>query len=255
MSEEKEIPNEEQIENAADAQPDNSAVSTDPRRLTNIDWSKDTPKTAEAWKALSSEEKMDWYIWHETKVQYTFATIAILLEIVLAIVAIVLMECGVGMSILICFAALILAVVTGVFSYFLYKALRAFVAGGLIGSFVAFIILAATSEGTLRNVLIILGYIGSIALMGSMEAKGSFGKKIPDFPGPKEPSLIEEMNNLRKEIKKNIANRPKKAKKPQMSKKTQEPKKPKKKRFSESFGQYMDRQVKTAEKMKDTFGW
>ena len=83
MSEEKEIPNEEQIENAAEIQPDNSAVSTDPRRLTNIDWSKDTPKTAEAWKALSSEEKMDWYIWHETKVQYTFATIAILLEIVL----------------------------------------------------------------------------------------------------------------------------------------------------------------------------
>lgn len=235
--------NEEQKENAAAVQSDNSVVSTDSRRLTNIDWSKETPKNAEAWKALSSKEKLDWSIWHETKVQHTFATIAILLEIVLAIVAIVLMDCGFGMSILICLATLILAVVTGVFSYFLYKALRAFVAGGLIGSFVAFVILAATSEGTLRTVLIVLGYIGCIAIMGSMEAKGAIGKKIPDFPGPKEPSLIEEMNDLRKKIKKNIASSPKK------------PKKPKKSKSSESLGQYMDRQVKSAEKMKDTFGW
>ena len=215
----------------------------DPRRLTNIDWSKDTPKTAEAWKALSPEERLDWSIWHEIKLQHMFATIAILLEIISAIVAIVCMECGVGLSILICLATLTLAIVTGVFSSFLYRALRACVAGGLIGSVVAFIVLAATSEGTLRTLLIILGYIGSIALMGSMEAKGAIGKKIPDFPGPKEPGLIDDMKKLRQEWKKAAANRPKRTKKPKRS------------RPSESFGQYMDRQVKSAEKMKDTFGW
>lgn len=215
----------------------------DPRRLTNIDWSKDTPKTAEAWKALSPEERLDWSIWHEIKLQHLFATVAILLEIILAIVAIVCLETGVGMSILICFATLVLAVITGVFSSFLYRALRACVAGSLVGSFIAFIIAMATSEGTLRTLLIVLGYIGCFALMVSMEAKGNFGKKIPDFPGPKEPGLIDDMKKLRQEWKKAAANRPKK------------PKKPKKHRPSESFGQYMDRQVKSAEKMKDTFGW
>lgn len=217
--------------------------SVDPRRLTNIDWSKDTPKTAEAWKALSPEERLDWSIWHEIKLQHLFATVAILLEIILAIVAIVCLETGVGMSILICLATLALAIVTGVFSSFLYRALRACVAGGLVGSFIAFIIAMATSEGTLRTLLIVLGFIGSFALMGSMEARGDFGKKIPDFPGPKEPSLLDDMKKLRQEWKKAAANRPKKTKKP------------KKSRPSESFGQYMDRQVKTAEKMKDTFGW
>ena len=219
------------------------ASSVDPRRLTNIDWSKDTPKTAEAWKALSPEERLDWSIWHEIKLQHLFATVAILLEIILAIVAIVCMEIGVGMSILICLATLALAIVTGVFSSFLYRALRACVAGGLVGSFIAFIIAMATSEGTLRTLLIVLGFIGSFALMGSMEAKGDFGKKIPDFPGPKEPSLLDDMKKLRQEWKKAAANRPKK------------PKKPKKSRPSESFGQYMDRLAKSAEKMKDTFGW
>ena len=232
------------VEQTNSATTENAPVSSvDPRRLTNIDWSKDTPKTAEAWKALSPEERLDWSIWHEIKLQHMFATIAILIEIMSAIVAIVCMECGVGMSILICLATLTLAIVTGVFSSFLYRALRACVAGGLIGSVVAFIVLAATSEGTLRTLLIILGYIGSIALMGSMEAKGAFGKKIPDFPGPKEPGLIDDMKKLRQEWKKAAANRPKK------------PKKPKRSRPSESFGQYMDRQVKSAEKMKDTFGW
>lgn len=58
------------------------------------------------------------------------------------------------------------------------------------------------SEGTLRMVLIVLGYILGIALMGYMEAKGQIGKKIPDFPGPKEPGLLEDIKELRQEMKK-----------------------------------------------------
>lgn len=186
-----------------------TAVPKDPRRLTDIDWSKDTPRTAKEWKALSPVEQLDWSIWHEIKLQHIFATIAILLEIVLAIVAIVMMDCSTGMSVLIGVGAFILAVVTGVFSAVLYRVLRAAVGGGLVGFVINIILLAAMSEGTLRMVLIILGYVGSLALFGSMEAKGEIGKKVPDFPGPKEPGLLEDMKKMRQAWKKMVANRPK----------------------------------------------
>lgn len=200
MSEE----NEEIEDIAVDVpeQGDEIATPTDPRRLTNIDWSKDTPRTAEEWKALSPEARLDWSIWHEIKVQHTFATIAILLEIIGAIAVIFLMDYGVGISVLICIAALVLAIVTGVFSAILYRVLRAAIGGGLIAFVINIILLATMSEGTLRMVLIVLGYILGIALMGYMEAKGQIGKKIPDFPGPKEPGLLEDIKKMRQEMKK-----------------------------------------------------
>jgi len=200
MSEENEEINDIDID--APEQTDDSAKPTDPRRLTNIDWSKDTPRTAEEWKALSPEARLDWSIWHEIKVQHTFATIAILLEIIGAIAVIFLMDYGVGISVLICIATLVLAIVTGVFSAILYRVLRAVIGGGLIAFVINIILLATMSEGTLRMVLIILGYILGIALMGYMEAKGQIGKKIPDFPGPKEPGLLEDIKKMRQEMKK-----------------------------------------------------
>ena len=181
----------------------------DPRRLTNIDWSKDTPRTAKEWKALSSIEQLDWSIWHEIRLQHIFATVAILLEIVAAIVTIILTDSGIGMSILISFAALVLTIITGAFSSVLYRVLRAAFGGGLIGFVINIILLAAMAEGTLRMILIILGYVGSLALMGSMEAKGEIGQKVPYFPGPKEPSLLDDMKKLRQEWKKAAAKRPK----------------------------------------------
>lgn len=181
----------------------------DPRRLTNINWSKDTPRTAKEWKALSSIEQLDWSIWHEIRLQHIFATVAILLEIIAAIVTIILTDSSVGMSILICLAALILAVITGAFSSVLYRVLRAAVGGGLIGFVVSIILMGTMDEGTLRMVLIILGYAGGLALIGSMEAKGEIGQKVPHFPGPKEPSLLDDMKKLRQEWKKAAAKRPK----------------------------------------------
>ena len=186
-----------------------TAVPKDPRRLTDIDWSKDTPRTANEWKKLSPVEQLDWSIWHEIKLQHTFATVAILLEIALAIVAIVKMDLSTGMMILIGVGTFFLAVFTGVFSGVLYRVLRATVAGALIGFVIHFIIGSAMSEGTFRIVLIVLGYIGSLALTGFMEAKGEIGKKIPDFPGPKEESLIEDMKKMRQAWKKSAAQRPK----------------------------------------------
>ena len=200
MSEENEEINDINID--APEQTDDSANPTDPRRLTNIDWSKDTPRTAEEWKALSPEARLDWSIWHEIKVQHTFATIAILLEIIAVIATIVIAETSVGISVLLCLGGLVLTIVTGVFSAILYRVLRAAVGGGLVGLVIHVIISVAMSEGTLRTVLIILGYIGSLALFGSMEAKGDIGKKIPNFPGPKEPGLLEDIKDLRKEMKK-----------------------------------------------------
>lgn len=200
MSEENEEINDINID--APEQTDDSANPTDPRRLTNIDWSKDTPRTAEEWKALPPDARLDWSIWHEIKVQHTFATIAILLEIIGAIAFIFLMDYGIGMSVLICIATLVLAIVTGVFSAILYRVLRAAIGGGLIAFVINIILLAAMSEGTLRMVLIVLGYILGIALMGYMEAKGQIGKKIPDFPGPKEPGLLEDIKKMRQEMKK-----------------------------------------------------
>lgn len=210
MSEQQEVLNE----NAGNVseQPNGPETPKDPRRLTNIDWSKDTPKTAKEWKALSPIEKLDWSIWHERRVQHTFAAVAIVLEIVAAIVAIILMDCGTGMSVLICFAALAIAIATGVFSYFLYKALRALVAGGLVGSVIALIACMIFQEDPMRTVSIVLSYVIGVALLGLIEAKGGIGKKIPDFPGPKEPGLIEEMKNLNKELKKATANWSKKSK-------------------------------------------
>ena len=202
MSEENEEINDIDID--VPEQMDDSANPTDPRRLTNIDWSKDTPRTAEEWKALPPEARLDWSIWHEIKVQHTFATIAILLEIIAIIATIVIAETSVGISVLLCLGGLVLTIVTGVFSAILYRVLRAAVGGGLVGLVIHVIISVTMSEGTLRTALIILGYIGSLALFGSMEAKGSIGKKIPNFPGPKEPGLLEDIKVLRKEMEKGM---------------------------------------------------
>ena len=193
-------------------QPNGFEIPKDPRRLTNIDWSKDTPKTAKEWKALSPIEKLDWSIWHERQVQHNFAVAAIVLEIIAAIIAIILMDCGIGLSVLIGFATLIVAIVTGVFSYFLYRALRALFAGSLVGLFFAVIADAIFQEEPLHTVSIVSSYVVSIALLGLIEAQGGIGKKIPDFPGPKEPSLIEEIKKLNKELKKATANWSKKSK-------------------------------------------
>ena len=154
----------------------------DPRRLTNIDWSKETPKTKEAWDKLSPEKKQDWIVWHEIRLQYTFATIAILLEIILAIVAIVYNEHGTGISVLICIGGLAITIVTGVFSRVLYRALRVLVAGGLVGSVVALIACIFFKEDPLRTLSVILSYVVCMAIFGSIEAKGGMGKKMPNFP-------------------------------------------------------------------------
>ena len=64
------------------------SLITPPKRLTDIDWSKKTPKNKGAWEGIPPELKADWVIWHEIRVQNIFATIAVLLEIA-AVVALI----------------------------------------------------------------------------------------------------------------------------------------------------------------------
>ena len=233
---------QESVSHSTDSNEKIQETQRDPRRLTDIDWSKDTPTTVEAWKALSPEEKLDWSIWHEIRIQHTFATIAILLELISAVVAIIALDCGIGLSILVVLAALILAIVTGVFSYFLYKALRALVAGSMIGTIIAIIAIAFIQDETLQTIAVILSYVVSLSISGIMEAKGAIGKKIPSFPGPKEPGLMDDLKDIRRELKTAFASRPRSTKK---SKREHKPM---------NIGQKIQDAADYAQRMHDTFG-
>ena len=157
----------------------------EPCRQTNIDWSKDTPKTAKEWDALSSEAKQDWFIWHEGQMQGKFAAVAAILEIIAAAFIIYENDSGTGYSVLTGILTFIAICLTLALRKFLYKALRATTMAALLGSFFSFIIYFLTEEGALRIVLYTLAYVLCLALFGYLEAKGALGKKTPNFPNSK----------------------------------------------------------------------
>ena len=159
-----------------------SEETIDPRRLTNIDWYKKTPTTLDAWNALTDEQKKDWAIWNQIKSEYLFAMVAMLLEIVIAITVIASSDFGVGMSVLVVVVAFAVVISTAIFRKVFYNALRALVAGGLVGSLAALITYIFVEEGTLRTIIIILLYVACIALFGFIVSKGGLDRKIPKFP-------------------------------------------------------------------------
>ena len=195
------------------------AATTPTPRITDIDWSKNKISNKNAWENLDSKLKKDWVIWHEAKVQNTFATLAVLLEIISVITIILTMDCGAGIIVLLLIASIVAITITIVFKKILYRALRVLLVSlipvGLatLASFMLFPAQEGDNTGSICTTLATLAIIGIVSFL---EIKGKLGKKHPSFPKPR---------------------------------------KPKKHGPSESFGQYMDRQVKTAEKMKDTFGW
>ena len=159
-----------------------SEETIDPRRLTDIDWYKKTPTTLEAWNALTEEQKKDWAIWNRIKTEYLFAMAAMLLEIVIAITVIACSDFGVGMSVLVAVAAFAVVISTAIFRKAFYNALRALVAGGLVGSLAAVITCIFVEEGTLRTIIVILLYVACITLFGFIVSKGGLDRKIPKFP-------------------------------------------------------------------------
>jgi len=195
-----------------------TATPKDSRQSTGIDWSKDTPKTAEAWMALTPEDRLNWCVWHEEQTQIKFAAIATLLEIGGAAFAIYMNESGTGYSVAIGIVAFVIVVLTLAFSKFLYRAFRAVAFGILVAVLPAIVLCFAIDKGPLQTILIVADFVGFIALLGWMESKGWLSRKEPNFPPPKEPGVLEELNNLRKDMKKALANRPKKPKKPKRPK-------------------------------------
>ena len=175
-----------------------TATPEDSRQSTGIDWSKDTPKTAEAWMALTPEDRLNWCVWHAF--------------------AIYMNESGTGYSVAIGIVAFVIVVLTLAFSKFLYRALRAVAFGVLVAVLPAIVLCFAIDKGPLQTILIVADFVGFIALLGWMESKGWLSRKEPNFPPPKEPGVLEELNNLRKDMKKALANRPKKPKKPKRPK-------------------------------------
>ncbi|WP_407456342.1 right-handed parallel beta-helix repeat-containing protein [Fibrobacter sp.] len=163
----------------------NLETPKDPHRQTSIDWSKDTPKTAKEWDALSSEAKQDWFIWHEGQMQGKFAAVAAILEIIAAAFIIYENDSGTGYSVLTGILAFIVLCLTFALRKILYKALRATTMAALLGSFFSFIIYFLTEEGALRIVLYTLAYVLCLALFGYLEAKGALGKKAPSFSDSK----------------------------------------------------------------------
>lgn len=182
-------------------------------RLTDIDWDKETPKTAEAWMTLSPEERLDWCIWHEDQMQSRFAAIVTLLGIGGAAFAIYKNESGTGYSVLIGVVAFIVIILLLAFSSFLYRALRALAIGILVAILPAIVIHFAVEPGTMQIVLIVTDFVCCIALLGWMESKGWLARKEPKFPPPKEPGVLEDLNKLRKDMKKALASMPKRPKK------------------------------------------
>ena len=63
----------------------------------------------------------------------------------------------------------------------------------MIGTIIAIIAIAFIQDETLQTIAVILSYVVSLSISSIMEAKGAIGKKIPSFPGPKEPGLMDDL--------------------------------------------------------------
>lgn len=161
-----------------------------PKRLSDIDWSKKTPKNKGAWEGVPPQLKADWVIWHEIRVQNTFATIAVLLEIAAVAALIGLNGLEAGMIALLVVATIVAMTITIVFRKLLYKVLRVFVVG-LVPAAIAVGVIhvmlpmeEGDSTAVVGEVLAALIIYGFIAFL---EFKGKLSRKHPKFAKPKRP--------------------------------------------------------------------
>ncbi len=166
------------------------SLTTPPKRVTDIDWSKKTPKNKGAWERVPPELKADWVIWHEIRVQNIFATIAVLLEIATVIALIYLNSFEAGKIALLVVAAIAVITVTIVFRKILYKALRVLIVGlvpvAIVVGAIYMIFPKEKQDSTIiaGEVLSALVIYGIVAFL---EFKGKLSRKHPKFPTPKKP--------------------------------------------------------------------
>ena len=169
-----------------------------PKRLSNIDWSKKTPKNKGAWEGVPPQLKADWVIWHEIRVQNTFATIAVLLEIAAVAALIGLNGLEAGMIALLVVATIVAMTITIVFRKLLYKVLRVFIVG-LIPAAIAVGVIhvmlpmeEGDSTAVVGEVLAALVIYGIVAFL---EFKGKLSRKYPKFTKRKRPKAPSNPNS------------------------------------------------------------
>jgi len=169
-----------------------------PKRLSDIDWSKKTPKNKGAWEGVPPQLKADWVIWHEIRVQNTFATIAVLLEIATVAALIGLNGLETGMIALLVVATIVAMTITIVFRKLFYKVLRVFIVG-LIPAAIAVGVIhvmlpmeEGDSTAVVGEVLSALVIYGIVAFL---EFKGKLSRKHPKFAKPKRPKAPSNPNS------------------------------------------------------------
>lgn len=169
-----------------------------PKRLSDIDWSKKTPKNKGAWEGVPPQLKADWVIWHEIRVQNTFATIAVLLEIAAVVALIGLNGLEAGMIALLVVATIVAMTITIVFRKLLYKVLRVFIVGLIPAAIAVGVIhvMIPMEEGdsiaVVCEVLVALIIYGIVAFL---EFKGKLSRKHPKFVKPKRPKAPSNPNS------------------------------------------------------------
>lgn len=166
------------------------SLITPPKRLTDIDWSKKTPKNKGAWEGIPPELKADWVIWHEIRVQNIFATIAVLLEIAAVIALIYLNSFEAGMIALLVVAAIAAITFTIVFRKILYKALRVLIVGLVPAAIVVGAIYMIFPKEKQDSTIIAGEVLSALVIYGIvafLEFKGKLSRKHPKFPTPKRP--------------------------------------------------------------------
>jgi len=166
------------------------SLTTPPKRLTDIDWSKKTPKNKGAWERVPPELKADCVIWHEIRVQNIFATIAVLLEIATVIALIYLNSFEAGKIALLVVAAIAVIAVTIVFRKILYKALRVLIVGLVPAAIVVGAIYMIFPKEKQDSTIIAGEVLSALVIYGIvafLEFKGKLSRKHPKFPTPKKP--------------------------------------------------------------------
>ena len=166
------------------------SLTTPPKRLTDIDWSKKTPKNKGVWEGIPPELKADWVIWHEIRVQNIFATIAVLLEIAAVIALIYLNSFEAGMIALLVVAAIAVITFTIVFRKILYKALRVLIVGLVPAAIVVGAIYMIFPKEKQDSTIIAGEVLSALVIYGIvafLEFKGKLSRKHPKFPTPKKP--------------------------------------------------------------------
>ncbi|SHM39827.1 hypothetical protein [Fibrobacter sp. UWB7] len=167
------------------------SLTTPPKRLTDIDWSKKTPKNQGAWGRLPPELKADWVIWHEIRVQNIFATIAVLLEIAAVVALIYSNSFEAGKIALLVIATIAAMTITVVFRKILYKALRVFIVGLVPAAIVVGAIYMMFPKEEHDSTIIAGEVLSAVVIYGIfafLEYKGKLSRKHPKFEMPKDPN-------------------------------------------------------------------